>query len=81
MSGNLSGCHSGGQEGTTGIERVEAREASEYSPMHRAAPITKNSLVRNVHNGLNGNQGTQTTMKEKNFIWFYVCIKYTYVHT
>lgn len=50
MSGNLSGCHSGGQEGTTGIERVEAREASEYSPMHRAAPITKNYLVRNVHN-------------------------------
>lgn len=75
------GCHSGGQEGSIGIEWVEAREAAKYSTMHRPAPITKNYLVRNVNNGLNGNQGKQTMMKEKDFMRFCICIKYTYIHT
>lgn len=80
MSGNMSGCPSGGQEGTIGIEWVEVREAVKYSTMHRAAPITKNYLVQNLNIGPNINQGTQTTMKEKNFMRFYVCIKYIYIH-
>ena len=81
MSGNISGCPSGGQEGIIGIEWVEVREAAKYFTMHRSVPITKNYLVLNVNNGLNVNQGTQTTMKEKNFMRFCVCIKYIYIHT
>ena len=46
---DTSGCHTGGGEGTTGIQEVGAKGAAKHPTTYRTAPTMKDDLAQDVN--------------------------------